>query len=437
MSKTLQECFESFSEKAAIQFEKGLPLYQETYSFNECTPHWLLKEFLKNQWGDGVLHVMYFENKEGTKELLGLGQIESFDELSAFRNLPDLPFLGFQQFAKPKHNDSLFAPNEKAFYQTPQISFMRKHQEVTITMTHKSRYPVDLTTCFSPSQLRPFAIKELEQLNEQEKQRYQASFQKAMKSLDSGELRKVVLSRRKFFELTTPMMDWRELCQRYLLNPGESFRFLSVNDKKIYLSLTPERLFYLSKQLFETEAIAGTVARGSNPEEDKRLFSTLLSDPKEMREHNIVIDDITARLKKALVRGGWVKKHQPLRLAHIQHIHSLFQGDVLDTKASLPLLAEKMISILHPTPAVGGFPRERALESLSEWEGYDRGAYAAPCSVFLEDEITVLVGLRCLCLNDKLMQLYAGSGIVEGSIEEKEWQETENKLKNFTLVAKK
>lgn len=437
MRRTLQECFESFYEKAVVQFEKGLPLYQETYSFNGCSSQWLLNEFLKNLWGGSASHVVYFENKEGTKELLGLGQVECFDELSAFRNYPDLPFLGIQQFTTPLHHDSFFQSGEKAYYQTPQISFLRRQHEVTITMTHKSTYPVDEVSCFSASPIVDFEAEELEQKNEQEKIRYQESFRKAIQALKIGELRKVVLSRRKFYQWSSSKVDWRALCQRYLLNPGESFRFLSVNEKNIYLSLTPERLFYLDKHLFETEAIAGTVSRGASQTEDESLFQSLVNDPKERREHDIVVEDISARLKKALVRGDWVKKHQPMRLAHVQHIHSLFQGDVLDTKVSLPLLAEKMINILHPTPAVGGFPREQALESIKNWEGFDRGPYAAPCSIFLEDEMTVLVGLRCLCLNDKLMQLYAGSGIVEGSIEDKEWLETENKLKNFTLAAKK
>lgn len=434
MSKTLKEALEQFLEKAQQQFERGATLYQESFSFAESGPQWLLKHFIQNQWGDGPRHVMYFENKQGTKEFLGLGQIESFDELSAFRNHPDLPFLGYQHFAPPRSNDSVLGKNKKAFYQTPQLALIRRHHQCTFILSHKSRHPIDLRQVFHSSPPRAFVFSEEKEKNQLEKERYHQSFIKAMDSLKSLALRKVVLSRRKFFSLQTPQIDWRELAKRYLLQPGESFRFFSQNFDEIFLSLTPERLFYLDKHLFETEAIAGTTSRGANEQEDQLLFDQLLNDPKELSEHNIVIEDMTARLKKALVRGGWVKKHQPLRLSHVQHIHSLFQGDVLDTKTSLPLLAEKMIGILHPTPAVGGYPRELALESILLWEEHDRGPYAAPCSVFFEEEMTVLVGLRCLSLKDKSMQLHAGSGIVEGSIEEKEWQETENKLKNFTLA---
>lgn len=436
MSQTLSVKLQQFIEKAHVQFEKGAIVHQESFKFPSTGAQWLLREFINNLWGADLQHVMYFENIDQSKEFLGFGQVETFHELSAFRNHPDLPFLGFQHFAKPEHSDSLWKNQDKPFYQTPQLSLVRSGNEVKVSLCHKSRSPVDLKKMLTPTPLLPFEMKENSEKDPEEKKRYSESFQKAMEAIKLGELRKVVLSRRKFFQTPNKDHDWRAVLERFFLNAGNSFKFYCQNGTQIFASLTPERLFYLAKDRFETEAIAGTAIRGSTPEEDDRLFKGLLNDPKEMREHNIVIDDITGRLKKSLVRGGWIKKHQPLRLSHVQHIHSSFHGSILDPMVSLPLVAEKMIPILHPTPAVGGFPRELAIQSLIAWENYDRGPYAAPCTVYFEEEITVLVGLRCFCLHDNIMQVYAGSGIVEGSIEEKEWQETENKLKNYTHAQK-
>ena len=90
----------------------------------------------------------------------------------------------------------------------------------------------------------------------------------------------------------------------------------------------------------------------------------------------------------------------------------------------------ELVAALHPTPAVAGLPREDALSFLGEREGFDRGWYAGPIGVVHPDGSgSFAVALRCALLHDEVLDLFAGAGIVEGSIAHEELREVEMKLR--------
>ncbi len=91
-----------------------------------------------------------------------------------------------------------------------------------------------------------------------------------------------------------------------------------------------------------------------------------------------------------------------------------------------------MIEALHPTPAVGGYPREKTWHEIHELEGFDRGWYAGPVGWIGEDSAEMSVAIRSALMNNREVNIYAGAGIVPGSDPEKEWNEIEKKSLNFT-----
>jgi menaquinone-specific isochorismate synthase len=89
---------------------------------------------------------------------------------------------------------------------------------------------------------------------------------------------------------------------------------------------------------------------------------------------------------------------------------------------------------LHPTPAVGGFPTDRALRDIARLEPFDRGWYAGPLGWIAKDASQFVVGIRSGLTEGKRLHLFSGAGIVEGSVPEKEWEEIENKISDFVTL---
>ncbi len=115
-----------------------------------------------------------------------------------------------------------------------------------------------------------------------------------------------------------------------------------------------------------------------------------------------------------------------LKLNHLQHLYNQLTGQLKEHIDDGDIINE-----LHPTPAVGGFPREAALEQIGWLEPFDRGWYAAPVGWISEDAAEFVVAIRSGLVAGQQLHLYSGAGIVEGSSPSKEWEEIENKISNF------
>lgn len=135
-------------------------------------------------------------------------------------------------------------------------------------------------------------------------------------------------------------------------------------------------------------------------------------------------DSILRRLAHVGVEGRTEPHPQLLLLANVQHLRTRIEAEVGETVHLLDILPE-----MHPTPAVGGSPREDAVPSIAELEQIERGLYAGVVGWFNHlNEGEMIVGIRSALIEGQLARLYAGAGIVEGSDPEKEMRETEMKL---------
>src|SRR5690606_32703666 len=118
-----------------------------------------------------------------------------------------------------------------------------------------------------------------------------------------------------------------------------------------------------------------------------------------------------------------------MRLRNCQHLHTRVEGVLKANEADAPLIEE-----LHPTAAVGGWPRDKALAWLAEHEPFDRGVYAAPTGWIGFDAAEFAVAIRSGLVRDDELTLYSGAGIVPGSDAAEEWDEIENKLAGFLRI---
>jgi isochorismate synthase len=194
---------------------------------------------------------------------------------------------------------------------------------------------------------------------------------------------------------------------------------------RTFLGATPERLVSVTGRSFRTVALAGSARRDADPAVDERLAAELLASEKEHEEHRIVVDVLRAALAPVATRLDIDEAPSVVRLRTIQHLRTAIEGE-LGAPGGLLGLVER----LHPTPAVGGAPRELALEMIGEQEGLDRGWYAGPVGwLDAAGDGEFVVAIRSGVVAGRLASLFAGCGIVADSDPVREWDESTNKLR--------
>ncbi|MFB2642188.1 isochorismate synthase MenF [Shewanella bicestrii] len=240
---------------------------------------------------------------------------------------------------------------------------------------------------------------------------------------------KVVLSRHTELEVNAQVDPWMVLACWQGRNPN-SFQFgFQFSPDRTYISCSPERLFRRRQQELFTEALAGTTVRGLNQEEDTALANALLEDNKNSVENQLVRRHIVSMLSPLSQHVGAEEAATIFKLNHIQHLHRAIRAELKQGVNDFQLL-----QALHPTPAVGGLPRESAMRFIREREGYMRGWYAGACGYFNKFESEFSVAIRSALIEPGKINLFAGAGIIAGSDPEAEWQELENKLATIMSI---
>lgn len=239
-----------------------------------------------------------------------------------------------------------------------------------------------------------------------------------------GRLDKVVLARSVDLIAESPV-DVPDVLGRLAASAPESTVFAISRGERTFLGATPERLISLAGREFRTVAMAGSTPRGSDIAADEALASALLGSDKEREEHAVVVQmlrEVLAPLTQELtVEGG----PSVVRLAHVQHLATEISGQLTEPMGILAL-----VEVLHPTPAVGGAPRELALDLIAEEERYERGWYAGPIGwIDRHGNGDFAVALRSGVVEGHEATLFAGCGIVADSDPEREWDESLVKLR--------
>ncbi len=243
---------------------------------------------------------------------------------------------------------------------------------------------------------------------------------------DTGSLDKIVLARESTFTAVDTFDPVRLLwALRQKTIRSYEFCFHPVVDRA-FIGASPERLYRRVNRYLQSEAVAGTRPRGDSEENDQVYARELMASEKEQREHQFVVQNLTSHMHNLCRHVCPVPKPGIMKLNRIQHLYTPLEGllhpDVDDVK---------LLQTLHPTPAVGGTPREVALEWLRENEPFDRGLYAAPVGWVSHDAAEFCVAIRSGLVQGNTLSVYSGAGIVPGSVPEDEWNEIENKMSNF------
>jgi len=252
-----------------------------------------------------------------------------------------------------------------------------------------------------------------------------AAVSKILGWLANDELDKVVLARALDVTLAASPDPVRVLEALRTGNPGANVFYLEIEPGQVFLGASPELLCSLEGPRFAAQAVAGSTPRGNTEDEDDRLGLRLLDSEKDQVELAICIRELEENLSGLVSDLTIDAAARLLRLADIQHLRVDVTGSVPDGTHILSLAAA-----LHPTAAVCGYPRKRALEAIREVETASRGWYAGAVGWFDQagsGEFTP--GLRSAIIAGHMLRLYAGAGIVAGSEPHPEWEETRVKLR--------
>jgi anthranilate synthase component 1 len=238
----------------------------------------------------------------------------------------------------------------------------------------------------------------------------------------AGEVYQVVLSRRwEGAPGLDPLGVYRALRS---LNPSPYMYFLQTREGTV-LGASPEMLVRCRGGIAETRPIAGTVARGSSPEEDEALASRLREDPKERAEHVMLVDLARNDLGRVCEIGSVVVSSyaQVEKYSHVQHLVSEVRGTLAPGKTSLDALGA-----CFPAGTLTGAPKIRAMELIDALESARRGLYGGAVGYLdAAGRLDMAIAIRTAVVTDGVFRVQAGAGIVADSVPERELAETEEK----------
>lgn len=255
---------------------------------------------------------------------------------------------------------------------------------------------------------------------------------KALELFDSGIMQKIMLARRTVLEFETSFSPLLFLIN-YPYPQNTTYRFAFEPEKDIaFISFTPERLYRRDGQTILTEALAGTCMKETINGSDSMASEMLLSSEKDIREHAFVKDTIYRELQPVSSTIEMEENLRVLQLNRLAHLYSRCTA-VLKPEFSRD---STVLSLLHPTPAVGGVPKEAAITRITELEPFCRGWYAAPVGWISRNGAEFAVGIRSALVNKGTTSLYSGAGLVRGSNPDLEWREIEEKIGDLMAITR-
>ena len=241
----------------------------------------------------------------------------------------------------------------------------------------------------------------------------------ASASIRRREAEKIVLAREVHLESEAPF-EISVVLDRLMTTYPTCYVFAFAQGDRTFVGATPERLVQLEQGELKAACLAGSERRGATAEEDRALGEALLASRKDREEHAIVVRALRDGL--AVLCDQLIAPDEP-ELLSVSNVHHLYTPIAGRLRAGVCIL--DAVERLHPTPAVGGFPRETALQFIREHEGMDRGWYAAPIGWVGQDGGgEFAVALRSALVDGSTASLFAGCGVMGDSIPEREYAES-------------
>jgi isochorismate synthase len=254
---------------------------------------------------------------------------------------------------------------------------------------------------------------------------WESSVATAVALIRQGMLDKVVLAREERLLAESPFSPFSTLAQLRQFDSTATM-FAMQSGGVWFLGASPERLVRLDGERVDVTCLAGSIGMGRGEDERRRLADRLLASEKDREEHEIVVRSTMSALAEVCDDVTRLPGTPRIAAARtVQHLETPVSAQMCDAGSVLDLVER-----LHPTPAVGGYPAERALSIVRELEAIERGWYAGPFGwTDLDGSGEFVVAIRSALLSGRMASVFAGNGIVADSVPSAEYEETCLKLR--------
>ncbi|MDE7444423.1 MAG: anthranilate synthase component I [Lachnospiraceae bacterium] len=255
-----------------------------------------------------------------------------------------------------------------------------------------------------------------------QQEEYCAMVEKAKHHIKEGDIFQIVLSNRLQADFEGSLLNTYRVLRT--MNPSPYMFYFSSSDMEV-AGASPETLVKLEDGILHTFPLAGTRPRGKTEEEDKALEEELLADPKELAEHNMLVDlgrnDIGKISKFGTVEVE--KYHCIERYSHVMHIGSTVRGEIRENEDAL-----SAIDAILPAGTLSGAPKIKACQLINDLENNKRGIYGGAIGYLdFTGNLDTCIAIRIAYKKNGKVFVRSGAGIVADSVPEKEFQECLNK----------
>ena len=255
-----------------------------------------------------------------------------------------------------------------------------------------------------------------------EKEEFCEMVEKAKHHIKEGDIFQIVLSNRMEADFEGSLLNTYRVLRS--LNPSPYMFYFSGTDMEVAGS-SPETLVKLQDGILHTFPLAGTRPRGKTDEEDLILEKELLADPKELAEHNMLVDLGRNDLGKISKFGTVIleKYHEVERYSPVMHIGSTVRGEIRDDCDAMDA-----ISAVLPAGTLSGAPKIRACQIINDLENNKRGIYGGGIGyIDFSGNLDLCIAIRLAYKKNNKVFVRSGAGIVADSVPEKEYQESLDK----------
>ncbi|AIZ65224.1 chorismate-binding protein [Hymenobacter sp. DG25B] len=333
----------------------------------------------------------------------------------------------FFPFRDSDHNPALFLPADVLFdaARPNELRVQEAAAGAPDILPQLREYLASSQNTAASSPILPWAVSPQPAPHAATQEEYTALVERGVRAIEKGKVQKVVSSRAARWPLPADfdaLAAFTALQERY---PRAFVSLVSAPGAGTWLGATPEVLVELTADgRFCTMALAGTQPLPPDHQPQHAIWRQ-----KEIEEQALVARYIVSCFKQLRLREYEETGPRTVVAGELLHLRTDFSVNL--RAVPFPTLATDMLRLLHPTSAVGGMPRQAALEFLQKHEGYDRAYYSGflgPVNLPAPGVTQLFVNLRCFQVRPQEAILYAGTGLTADSDPAKEWQETELKL---------
>lgn len=385
----------------------------------------------------GFTDQFVYYRKDRPVRFMGLGRCIALSSVSDIESTLEGPeqhqpiFFSFNRFdaENPSATDELFEAFPRLQYLLPEIVLIEDEQGTYLQVNSLGPVYAGRTDRFekqslsAPTRTRKKIPYHLEP---DSREKWARAVGRGLGAIEEGRVDKVVLSRRQKLVADQPFSS-KDLLVNLIDGPARGtvvvYRYADV----FFCGCTPELLVRKHGCDVESMCLAGTCPAGSNDQEREVLAAQLMADAKNRKEHDYVVQSIREVFRRTCYDVDVAKEPCIMPLTHVQHLYTPAKAQMLEGNDLWTMMGD-----LHPTPAVSGTPVGEAQMLIRSIESYNRGFFAGACGyVDGAGNGEFSVALRTGVFDGEIGWVYAGCGIVPGSIADDEYDEIGMKLKTI------